>query len=110
MTIPHISPVKDESLAAQLDRAINNKTKPLGSLGALEPLAHKVGMIGSVSIPLADMPGALREFISGQPASLPGHLLGLRLERAATAFVTGASLSLAGVMMQALLRNPLADP
>ena len=68
------------------------------------------GMIGSVSIPLADMPGALREFISGQPNSLPGHLLGLRAERAATAFVTGASLSLAGVMMQALLRNPLADP
>ena len=67
-------------------------------------------MIGSVSIPLADMPGALREFISGQPVSLPGHLLGLRAERAATAFVTGASLSLAGVMMQALLRNPLADP
>lgn len=68
------------------------------------------GMIGSVSIPLADMPGALRELISGQPTSLPGHLLGLRAERAATAFVTGASLSLAGVMMQALLRNPLADP
>ncbi|KQZ33220.1 iron ABC transporter permease [Duganella sp. Root1480D1] len=68
------------------------------------------GMIGSVSIPLADMPGALREFLSGQPTSLPGHLLGLRAERAATAFVTGASLSLAGVMMQALLRNPLADP
>lgn len=68
------------------------------------------GMIGSVSIALADMPGALREFISGQPTSLPGHLLGLRAERAATAFVTGASLSLAGVMMQALLRNPLADP
>jgi len=68
------------------------------------------GMIGSVSIPLAEMPAALREFMSGQPVTLPGHLLGLRLERAATAFVTGASLSLAGVMMQALLRNPLADP
>jgi iron complex transport system permease protein len=27
-----------------------------------------------------------------------------------TAFVTGAALALAGVMMQALLRNPLADP
>ena len=26
------------------------------------------------------------------------------------AFVTGAALSMAGVMMQALLRNPLADP
>lgn len=68
------------------------------------------GMIGSVSIPLAEMPGAVREWASGQPTSLHGHLIGLRAERAATAFVTGASLSLAGVMMQALLRNPLADP
>jgi iron complex transport system permease protein len=68
------------------------------------------GMIGSVNIPLADMPGALRELLGGQANSLAANLLGLRAERAATAFVTGASLSLAGVMMQALLRNPLADP
>ena len=68
------------------------------------------GMIGSVSIPLADMPGALREVLDGQPASLASHLLNLRLQRALTAFATGASLALAGVMMQALLRNPLADP
>jgi len=32
-------------------------------------------------------------------------LLDLRGSRALTAFVTGASLALAGVMMQALLRN-----
>jgi iron complex transport system permease protein len=37
-------------------------------------------------------------------------LLELRLARALSGFVTGAMLSLAGVMMQALLRNPLADP
>lgn len=34
----------------------------------------------------------------------------LRLPRAATAFVTGALLGLAGTLMQVLLRNPLADP
>jgi iron complex transport system permease protein len=34
----------------------------------------------------------------------------LRLPRALTAFATGASLALAGVLMQVLLRNPLADP
>jgi nicotinate-nucleotide--dimethylbenzimidazole phosphoribosyltransferase len=45
MTIPHITPIKDEALAAQLTRAIDNKTKPPGSLGALEGLAHKIGMI-----------------------------------------------------------------
>jgi iron complex transport system permease protein len=68
------------------------------------------GMTGSVSIPLADMPGALRELLDGSPSSLAATLLDLRAGRAVTAFVTGASLSLAGMMMQALLRNPLADP
>jgi len=34
----------------------------------------------------------------------------LRLPRALTAFACGAMLSLAGLLMQVLLRNPLADP
>jgi iron complex transport system permease protein len=68
------------------------------------------GMIGSVPIPLADMPGALGEVVNGNIGSLAATLLELRLSRALVAFVTGAALSLAGVMMQALLRNPLADP
>jgi len=34
----------------------------------------------------------------------------LRLPRASTAFAAGAVLALAGVLMQVLLRNPLADP
>ena len=34
----------------------------------------------------------------------------LRLPRALSAFAVGASLSLAGALMQLLLRNPLADP
>jgi len=68
------------------------------------------GMTGSVSVSLAEMPDALVELLRGQPSSMAATLLNLRLERALIAFVTGASLSLAGVMMQALLRNPLAEP
>ena len=68
------------------------------------------GMTGSVAIPLRDIPGALAELLHGQSSSLAATLLDLRASRALTAFVTGAALSLAGVMMQALLRNPLADP
>ena len=68
------------------------------------------GMIGSVPIPLGDMPGALVEVANGRNGSLAATLLELRLSRALVAFVTGAALALAGVMMQALLRNPLADP
>ncbi|MCL4721277.1 MAG: iron ABC transporter permease [Gammaproteobacteria bacterium] len=37
-------------------------------------------------------------------------LLRLRLPRSLAAFGTGASLALAGALMQVLLRNPLADP
>ena len=47
---------------------------------------------------------------TGAAPSLHATLLELRLSRALTAFVTGAALALAGAMMQALLRNPLADP
>jgi len=68
------------------------------------------GMTGSVSVALSEIPSAVIELLRGQPSSMAATLLNLRLERALTAFVTGASLSLAGVMMQALLRNPLADP
>jgi len=55
--------------------------------------------------------GSLRTIFSsaGDPTAV--HvLLQLRLPRALAAFGCGAALALAGVMMQVLLRNPLADP
>ena len=67
------------------------------------------GMTGSISVPLAEMPDALRQLAHGE-STLAASLLELRAGRALTAFVTGGALALAGVMMQALLRNPLADP
>jgi len=83
----------------------------LGGL-ALFALAGLVfsGMTGSVAVPLADMPGAIGDLLHGEKSTLAATLLDLRVHRALTAFITGAALSLAGVMMQALLRNPLADP
>ncbi len=68
------------------------------------------GMLGSMSIAPGELPGALLELVHGHPTTLAATLLDLRLSRALMAFVTGAVLALAGVMMQALLRNPLADP
>jgi iron complex transport system permease protein len=71
-------------------------------------------MTGSVALPLADVAAAAGELMRGSgtnPASsMAASLLDLRWSRALTAYSTGASLALAGVMMQALLRNPLADP
>ncbi|UOD32965.1 iron ABC transporter permease [Massilia violaceinigra] len=68
------------------------------------------GMVGSVPVPLAEMPGALIAIAKGDTSTLAATLLDLRLSRALVAFVTGGALALAGVMMQALLRNPLAEP
>ncbi|MEA5098446.1 MAG: iron chelate uptake ABC transporter family permease subunit, partial [Burkholderiaceae bacterium] len=67
-------------------------------------------VLGSVDVPLADLAAGGIEILRGEPSSLPAILLELRLARALAAFATGASLALAGVMMQTLLRNPLADP
>lgn len=68
------------------------------------------GAIGSVSLSPSELLAGLRAMASGTPDSLAATLLDLRLTRAMTAFITGGTLALAGVMMQALLRNPLADP
>ncbi|MGV8898872.1 MAG: FecCD family ABC transporter permease [Burkholderiaceae bacterium] len=67
-------------------------------------------MVGSVAVPFSELPAALMQVLQGTPATLAATLLELRLGRALSAFVTGGALALAGVMMQALLRNPLADP
>jgi nicotinate-nucleotide--dimethylbenzimidazole phosphoribosyltransferase len=54
-----IVPTANSTLAAQLDAAINNKTKPLGSLGALEALAKQLGLIqDSVAVKI-DQPAIL---------------------------------------------------
>lgn len=45
MHIPHITPTTDAALSQALLDAINNKTKPLGSLGRLETLAAQLGLI-----------------------------------------------------------------
>jgi len=68
------------------------------------------GLAGSVAVPVAELPHALAGLLTGSPDGMAATLLDLRLGRASSAFVTGAALALAGVMMQALVRNPLADP
>jgi iron complex transport system permease protein len=68
------------------------------------------GMTGSIAVAPGELPDALGQVLRGHADSLAASLLALRAGRALTAFVTGGALALAGVMMQALLRNPLADP
>ncbi|XXK27260.1 FecCD family ABC transporter permease [Arenicellales bacterium nBUS_45] len=64
-------------------------------------------LIGSVSVVWNDL---ISFFRSGTVSMTTMVVLELRLPRAFSAFVVGSSLAVAGVMMQVLLRNPLADP
>lgn len=45
MSIPQVPNLSDEALTQQLQHLIDNKTKPLGSLGKLETLALRIGQI-----------------------------------------------------------------
>jgi len=80
----------------------------LTGLGVLAVLALILALVsGSVSISFADIWSLLWR----DDQSANGRIVReLRLPRALAAFVTGAMLALSGVMMQVLLRNPLADP
>ena len=65
-------------------------------------------MFGSVSIPLGRLFDAL---LHPQGADFATTILwSLRLPRACTAILAGAALSVCGLQMQTLFRNPLADP
>ncbi len=83
----------------------------LSTLVCLALLAVLIAcVVGSVALPLQDVLSAMRELMQGTTSTMAATLVDLRLSRALSAFVTGATLALAGVMMQALLRNPLAEP
>ncbi len=68
------------------------------------------GSVGSVSLSFLEILNAVGAWFAGDSSGLSVTLLELRLSRGLAAFVTGAALAIAGVLMQALLRNPLADP
>jgi iron complex transport system permease protein len=64
---------------------------------------------GSVAIPLPDLLAILQ---GQQPAHAPWATIvwDVRLPKALTATLAGAALGVAGLQMQTLFRNPLADP
>jgi len=64
-------------------------------------------MIGSETIPLVQ---AVRESLADENGVYGMILMELRLPRTLVALLAGASLGLCGVVMQSLLRNPLASP
>jgi iron complex transport system permease protein len=69
--------------------------------------------LGAIQIAPADVVGAIVNAVSGKGSAASEEeliLFSVRLPRILFAGIVGASLSLGGVVFQALLRNPLADP
>jgi len=67
---------------------------------------------GAVAIGVDDMGGAINNWLQGQKPSniYQGVFLQIRLPRVLLCAVTGAILSVSGVLMQGLFRNPIVEP
>lgn len=64
--------------------------------------------LGSVILPLKDIAASL---IGGESSDFVNDIIfSYRIPKAITAILAGAALSLCGLQMQTLFRNPLADP
>ena len=85
--------------------------RALAALGMLLGLAGGALLLALAAGSVALSPGELWQGLTAADAGLPTTLVReLRLPRALSAFAIGGLLALAGVLMQILLRNPLADP
>jgi iron complex transport system permease protein len=77
------------------------------ALGALAFAALLSLAVGAQSIPLSEVIDALRHGGSSDNATIVTEI---RVPRTLVGIVVGVALGLAGALMQALTRNPLADP
>ena len=73
--------------------------------------------IGTVKLPIREIyETVLAQFTSGEPITAPGQgpvhdiVWLLRLPRVILASLVGCGLAVCGVIMQAIVKNPLADP
>lgn len=93
---------------------VRRATSLLGVLAVALCIAAMLSLsVGPTGITLEALPRALLEVLGTSDRS-GGHealvLFDIRLPRTLIAMYVGASLAVAGAMMQGLFRNPLADP
>lgn len=85
------------------------KRIPAPVLIAMLAIAAVAAIAASIAFGSSGIDAPWERFAAGDPL-VRTIVLELRLPRALAAFGAGVVLALAGVLMQALLRNPLADP
>ncbi len=88
---------------------VEMKRMPVPLLMGLLAIATVVAIAASLSFGSSGIDAPWEQLAAGDPL-VRTIVLELRLPRALAAFGAGAVLAIAGVLMQALLRNPLADP
>lgn len=97
---------------AEIYRPAGNGMKPLTMIfliGGMSLLFLLNIALGSVDIPI----GEIISILLGSESALPAWdkiVVNIRLPRAITAILAGSALSIAGLLMQTLFRNPLAGP
>jgi iron complex transport system permease protein len=111
------APVSEPDLGLSSGQAPEQHTQPrrggvliagwLASLAALVILCLLSIAIGSASIPLATVIHALLHHGHSDDDLI---ITGLRIPRTVLGLLVGASLGVAGMLIQAFTRNPLADP
>ncbi|GAB3597567.1 FecCD family ABC transporter permease [Microbacterium tumbae] len=88
-------------------RALRVTAALLGLLAALGVVVTLSLMLGANSLP----PSAVWQTLAGNGTSETDYVvLGLRIPRTAAGIVAGSALGVAGALIQAFTRNPLADP
>lgn len=84
MQIPAIASIHDAELAVRLERRIDDKTKPQGSLGVLERLARQIGLVQRSEHPAVERPaivvcagdhGVTAEGVSAFPQSVTWQMV-----------------------------------
>ncbi|RLL69773.1 iron ABC transporter permease [Streptomyces sp. Z26] len=95
----------------------DGRVLPVGPLAAVLAVALLAALTaavarGSTSVPPAEVWGVVWRRLSARPQAGTDDLVvwQLRVPRALLAALVGAGLGLAGAAVQALVRNPLADP
>lgn len=97
-----------KKVPAESDRLVKRRISLLVVFAVLACLGGIISIMkGSVPIPLAEIAAALLGDSAGTHQQI---LMNIRLPRTIVAAFVGINLSLSGAILQAIMKNPLADP